>query len=418
MMARKHKRGAALVSAVVLLVAVAVLAGVFLSVQTAGLSAQEAEVQRLRGIAAAAGATQLTLWQITQSDDYQNALARVVREGDTSLEADPLFHVSGDLVGANFDVDIWPGAEALRVRASAAAGGVRVERWAQYPLYLSGTHFEAGTRMVGDSWLPVVLGNTYVNPVVVCTVKYYNNSVPVLVRVRSVMPFGFEMKLQNPAGQSVVLESVSYLVMESGVWNIGGVLCEAHVYNSTTTDRAGRWVGQQQTYQQSYTSPVVVGQVMSTNDEDFSVFWCRGRRAGDPPDSDDLYTGKTVCEDPDRTRAAELVGYIVFEAGHAQFGDVGFEARRGPQTVRGVGNNPPYSYTFASAFAASPQVALASLAGMNGGNGGWAVIYGNVPATATTLFLAVDEEDLHDPERNHAQEHVAYVVFESSLVYP
>lgn len=57
-------------------------------------------------------------------------------------------------------------------------------------------------------------------------------------------------------------------------------------------------------------------------------------------------------------------------------------------------------------------------AAMDGGNGGWAYLYGASPITPTTLYLAVDEDQTNDSERRHTTEQVGYVVFESAIVYP
>ena len=64
----------------------------------------------------------------------------------------------------------------------------------------------------------------------------------------------------------------------------------------------------------------------------------------------------------------------------------------------------------------SASTAVASLAGMNGGNGGWAVLYGNDPVSPESLSLAVDEDQLFDTERSHTNEQAAFVVFENSGV--
>ncbi|OAD18631.1 hypothetical protein THIOM_005765 [Candidatus Thiomargarita nelsonii] len=80
-------------------------------------------------------------------------------------------------------------------------------------------------------------------------------------------------------------------------------------------------------------------------------------------------------------------------------------------------NSPPYTYTFNSVFTSAPSVALTSMAGMDGGNGGWSYTYGATMATSTTLYLAVDEDQIQDTERNHTTEQISYIVFESPVVY-
>jgi hypothetical protein len=157
---------------------------------------------------------------------------------------------------------------------------------------------------------------------------------------------------------------------------------------------------------------------MSEIDPSWSVFWARGSGFKDPPSSSALYTGKSVGEDPDNTRADETVGFIVLEAGHGTIGGVEFEAALGADTVKGIDNGPPFTYSFNSPFASSPQVAVTSIAGMDGNNGAWSQTYGSSQTTNTTLDLSVDEDDAADAERKHTTEQVAYVVFASPVVVP
>ena len=95
-----------------------------------------------------------------------------------------------------------------------------------------------------------------------------------------------------------------------------------------------------------------------------------------------------------------------------------YEAALGADSIRGVTNNPPYDYTFATAFGTAPEIAVATQAGMDGGNGGWAYIHGATLATTTDLYLSIDEDQINDSERNHTPEQVGYVVFGTEVVYP
>ena len=88
-----------------------------------------------------------------------------------------------------------------------------------------------------------------------------------------------------------------------------------------------------------------------------------------------LYVGKHVGEDPDNTRANETIGYIVIEAGAGSIGDIGYVAGLGGDTVKGVtdGNGFTYNITHLP----NAEFAVVSAAGMDGGNGGWPVLYGS-----------------------------------------
>jgi len=131
-----RRPAAALISAVAILLVVAVFAAVFLSVHSTQVSTAELAVCRLRAEAAALAATQLTLWKLNQDSGQQADIARVVYEHDTSFQAAPLFQIDGDLAGATFHVDLWPGENRVRLKTVAQCGGVYFQRWAQAPIRL------------------------------------------------------------------------------------------------------------------------------------------------------------------------------------------------------------------------------------------------------------------------------------------
>ncbi len=277
---------------------------------------------------------------------------------------------------------------------------------------------EAGTVAVGGSPVTVVLVNSYTSPVVACTVQYDNNTTPVVTRVSAVGSSSFQVRLQNPSDGAVATDDVNCLVVEEGTWTIDGVNIEAQTYLSTLTDRRGNWNGQSQSYGQAYTNPVVIGQVMTENDANWSHFWSNGGSRQTPPSAATLNTGKSVGEDTVTSRADETVGFIVIEAGHGTIGGVEFEAALGADTVRGTGNNPPYSYSYSTPFSAAPTVAVASQSAMDGNDGSWVQAHGATLSSAGTLFLSVDEDQIGGSERRHTSEQVSYAVFAGPVVYP
>jgi hypothetical protein len=285
---------------------------------------------------------------------------------------------------------------------------------------------ESGTLALGSTSVTVALSQSYSSPVVVSTVQYNNNTSPVVTRISNVTSTSFDIRLQNPSDSSVAMDNVYWMVVEEGAWTIDGVSVEAQTYLSTVTDgKVVGWNGETQSYLQSYTNPVVLGQVMSENDSQWSVFWSRA--AGtcsegvcDPPSATSLITGKAVGGDPSTTRSDETVGFIVFETGHGTIGGVEFEAALGPETVQGVTDTspaPPYLYTFASPFATAPTIGLATQAAMVGQDGSWAQIFGATVATTTELSLSVDEDQVEDTERFHVAEQVSYVVFATPVIF-
>lgn len=281
----------------------------------------------------------------------------------------------------------------------------------------SQARLETGTVTVGTSYTTVPLTLAYLDPIVVATVQQVVNAAPALTRVANVTGTSFDVRLAHPAGSSLAPEIVHYLVVERGAWYFDDMRIEAERFRSTVTDHDESWVGELRDYLQAYVDPVVLGQVMSENDPDWSVFWSRGGAAADPPSPGAFYVGKTACEDPDITRAPETVGYVVVEAGHGRVGGVEFEAAVGPASVEGVDDGPPFPYAFATELADPAAVVLASIAGMAGDNGAWAKTWGDPAADTARMYLAVDEDQLADPERSHAGERVAYVAFAEALAH-
>jgi hypothetical protein len=174
---------------------------------------------------------------------------------------------------------------------------------------------------VSSEWKEVTLSKQYLSPIAACTVEYNtgNNLLPALVRMDEVLHGSFKIRLQNPSDTTLKNgRDVHCVVVEEGSWVMpDGRKIEANTYVSKVTDYAqNSWVGEEQTYTNSYTNPVVLGQVMSFNDPKWSVFWSRGPNKLTAPSGSKLFTGKHVGED-NNAREDETVGYIVIETGHA-----------------------------------------------------------------------------------------------------
>jgi len=278
-------------------------------------------------------------------------------------------------------------------------------------------YLRTGVVSASSSWMTVTLDHSYANMVVVATPTYQAGAPPVVTRIRNAGGNSFQVRVQRADSSTAAISGVSvqYLVVEAGVYTQAqhGVKMEAVKYNSTVTDRRGSWVGQQRTYANTYASPVVVGQVMTVNDPGFSVFWARGGSAGAAPSGKALSVGKHVGEDPIKTRANEVIGYIVIEAGSGAIGGRAFQAGVGANVVYGVDNKLSAAYALNAL--TSPTNAVLSSAGMVGNDGGWAVLNGSTPVTAGGLNLVIDEDRRLDVERYHPAERVAYLAFDGSM---
>jgi hypothetical protein len=263
---------------------------------------------------------------------------------------------------------------------------------------------------VGSTWQTITLARSYSSPVVVCTVNYTNSELPAVARVRNASGNTFEVRVQNPSNSALAGYSVQYIAVEEGTYNEtdDGIKMEAVRFDSSITDSKASWGGEERTYLNNYSNPVVVGQVMTESDSNWSVFWASGSTYRDPPSATTLKLGKHVGEDSNTDRADEVIGYIVIESGEGLLDGVPYSAAVGPRIVRGVTNGPPYAYDVTGL--ASGDFAVLSSAGMRGNNGGWPILYGPSPLSATQINLAYDEDQVRDSERSHNTESVSYLI--------
>jgi len=273
---------------------------------------------------------------------------------------------------------------------------------------------------VGASWVTVDLVNTYTASVVACTYNLRTNANnEATVRVRNAGTDTFEVRAQRFENSDAVTASdIHCLIADEGVNTLSdGRVIEARTVLSTVT--AGSAVGWATANTTNVTAAitgghsnlVILGQVMTFNDPKASVFWtnnCNNR--GTPAILTRICVGKHIGMITG-TRLNETLGYIVTESGTGTVNDVDYAFARGPNSIRGTGNAPPYQYTISGDF----DIGVASNAAENGGNGGWAVLYGNDPLPNNRINLAVEEETVEgDTSRGHIDEEMYYGVFKNN----
>ena len=288
---------------------------------------------------------------------------------------------------------------------------------------------EWGTQSnVSDSaWTTINFTGTYQDPVFICSVHYYNNignegdgtADAVVCRVQNLGATSAQVQLQEPGSSTLAnSETIYWMVAEAGAYDTSDIKFEAFTHNSTTTDyKTVGYNGQSASYTQTYTNPVVLGQVQTYNDSNWSSFFSRGIGTTDPPDASNLYVGKHVGEDTTTSRNDETLGVIVFEQGNGTLDSVTYEVRMQGRTIDRIDDSPPQSYTFNTSFSSTPTVALVSVAGVDGVDGPKPALYGANPLSTTAINLTIMDDEIGDTEQTGIPEYVPYIVFASSGTY-
>lgn len=270
---------------------------------------------------------------------------------------------------------------------------------------------------VGASFQTVPLVNTYSNAVVVCTYNLRTNANnEATVRVTNVQAKSFDVRVQRFEDSSAFSASdVHCLIADEGVHTLtdGRVIEARTVLSTVTAGNSAGWATANYTNVTAqvtggHSSLVILGQVMSFNDNQASVFTsnnCSNR--GTPATLTNICVTKHIGMIND-TRLSETLGFIITEPGTGTVHDVDYAFARGANLIAGTGNSPPYQYSVSGDF----EIGVATMAAENGGNGGWAVLYGSDPLPNNAINLAVEEETVAgDTTRRHINEELYYGVF-------
>ncbi len=279
---------------------------------------------------------------------------------------------------------------------------------------------------VGTTFITVPLTNTYANAIPVCTYVLASptdrSAVP---RIRNITPSSFQLRIQEFTGganptASTTPGTVFCVVAEAGAHTLpDGRLFEAFsVVSDETSGLAFGWniaadaENVSALVSQSYANPVTMGAVISANDPQPSAIWAtdcdaRGNAPFDTGQGDGICVGKQVGQ-INQTRVDETIGVIIAEAGAGIANGISYLFQSGPNSINGVSSNFNTSYAIAGDF----EAAVAMMTGVNGNQGGWAVLTGGDPLPANAIRLSIDEEVVAgDTGRSHIDEEVTYFAF-------
>ena len=252
----------------------------------------------------------------------------------------------------------------------------------------------------------VVMSRSYANPVVFAQSPSYNGIEEAVVRVTNVQSNQFAMFMQEPSNLNGthIEESVSYVVLEAGQWQLpNGEMLEVGTLDTSST------VGRRQPSPQWETMafanafggiPVVLSQVQTTNDASF----VKTRQNSLTTDSFDV---ALEGEEIDTTQhGLETIGYMALDAGTGQWGSITYEGFVTPTVFTDAGSTLTFSHSFSQA----PNF-LSSLSTHNGQDPS-ELRYSNLTGTGAQIF--VEEDTTFDTEKIHIAEGFSYLALDGN----
>ena len=297
---------------------------------------------------------------------------------------------------------------------------------------LPGTIAEYGTATTTDEgWTTVTLSHNFTNMVVVASPRYAGGTVAArTARIRNKTSNTFDVKVAGSATTTVVAGDtlVDYMAVEAGEWTIEDGGSGTHIEAGTKKVsgiycRTAHTTGPRAlvTFSSAFSSaPVVIHTVSSNNDSSWitSSVDDGSSTANEPTTSSMgiwLQEGYGydvgVCYGHD----AEDVDYVAFEPGHHTALSDEFEALNSSDTIQGVNTSgAPWPQEYSTEFSSTPGVTIVAMPGVDGSDGGFAMVDTRTTATSGTIWLGIDEDGSGvggTADRGHTTEPVSIIAF-------
>lgn len=250
----------------------------------------------------------------------------------------------------------------------------------------------------------VTLSRSYTNPVVIAQPLSFNGGNQSVVRITDVQSDRFTFRIEEAPDQdgSHIAETVSYLVLEAGSWQLpDGTEIEAGKLSTSAT--VGRnFAGSFQTVgfgSPFSAAPLVLTQIQTANDPS----WAKTRQLLATTSS--FRVALEEEEASTTAHGAETIGWVAVSPGTGVWSGHRFEAASTANAV----TNAFFPVGFAQSFASPPRF-LAALATRDGADNS-ALRYTGLSATGVSV--KVEEDTTFDAEVAHTSEVVSYLALQN-----
>ena len=250
----------------------------------------------------------------------------------------------------------------------------------------------------------ITLQNDYVNPVVFAQPLSYNGGDPSMVRITDVDAvddtISFYLQEAEYLNGWHTRESLSYMVVEAGTWQLE----DGTVLEVGTLDTTNGWKNVDFTNDFAQT-PVVLSQVQTNNDSEF----VRTRQQNASLDGFSV-----TMEEEEALRnsghAQETIGWLAMDSGSGDWDELSYQAG---STGDVVTHN--WHELDLSNFATTPNL-MASIASYDGRDASGLRYREIGGANGSTIEIKIEEDKSFDSEINHTTEEVNFLAIEGSGV--
>ena len=258
---------------------------------------------------------------------------------------------------------------------------------------------EYGRLSLNQKWQTVVLDDAYINPVVIVSDPTFNGSDPAAIRLRNVGQNSFQIRLQEPnyKDDTHINESVSYLVMEAGDWELAdGTRIAAGTYNSRRLTPQGFNSVKLRGFN---TTPTVLSQVQTNNGSD----WVTTRIKEQSSQGFQLAMQEEEALNKGE-HTNEALGWLAIEQGVVSNDDT---LLQGGTTSRSH-DHTRSKVSFEAGFDTAPSL-IAKLSSFYGSDTANLRLQ---DITRTSFGVSVQEETSLDTELSHTTESVSFLALE------
>ncbi len=248
----------------------------------------------------------------------------------------------------------------------------------------------------------IVLSRHYENPVVFALPHSSNGSATSVVRIKDVQKDRFTFYVQNINGSHGAAETVSYIVLEAGSWQLpDGTLLEVGTLDTSMTHSASPEGWENVKFRLPFAgTPAVISQVQSNNDPHYIHTRQKGASA----------TGFSVALEEDDIQSSphgtETVGWLAIQPSSGVWNGHAYRAGNTPNAV----THSWYTISFSPPFSQAPRF-IAWMPTMDGGDPA-GLRYKSL--TATYVQVRVEEDTTLDSETYHTTEVVSYLAIQGN----